>query len=239
MAPPSKPDSFPSSDKFDTLVSIQIGTGEGQRTFEVFKGVFCFYSGYFTAALDGRFIEGREGVVKLPTEDPVVFELFRHWIHTRCFFESTLAPEILLSFDMIGKLWIFGDAHDIQMLQNVVADILVAKVWDRQFPSAEVVSYILENTAEGSHLRRLLMELAKPTNIDDTKADSTNIQKPEDIVTAFERLAIRYGSRRHGTGGHTPAFRRKMASKWWQCKWHVHRDGVTCFTEETCSGGER
>ncbi|KAK3696615.1 hypothetical protein LTR37_017868 [Vermiconidia calcicola] len=175
MAPPSKSDSFPSSDKFDTLVSIQVGTGESQRTFEVFKGVLCSYSGYFTAALDGRFIEGREGVVKLPTEDPVVFELFRHWLHTRCFFESTLAPEILLSFDMIGKLWILGDAYDLRILQNVVADILVAKVLDRQFPSAEVVSYIFENTAEGSHLRRLLMEFAEPFNIDGTGAGPSNI----------------------------------------------------------------
>ena len=41
----------PLRDLFDTLIRIEVGTGEDKRTIEVFKGVLCFYSGYFNASL--------------------------------------------------------------------------------------------------------------------------------------------------------------------------------------------
>ena len=80
---------------FDTIIEVQVGTGDDKRTFEVFKGVLCFYSGYFQAALNGRFAEAHVHIVKLPTEEPLIFELFRYWIHTRRFFEPVLEPHLL------------------------------------------------------------------------------------------------------------------------------------------------
>ena len=145
---------------FDTVIRIEVGEDEKKRTFEVFKGVLCFYSGYFNAALNGRFIEAQEGIVKLPTEDPEIFELFRHWIHTRCLFESTLAPDRLLPFSTIVELWVFCDAHEVPMLQNEVANIMMQKILGaRTFPDPETLIYVSDNTVETSPLRKLLDEV--------------------------------------------------------------------------------
>lgn len=144
---------------FDTLIHLEIGTGDSKRTFEALKGVLCFYSGYFNAALNGRFREATDYAVTMPTEDPLIFDLFLHWIHTRRFFESTLEPTVLLDYATLAKLWVFGDAHHVPLLQNVVSDILTEKMFNTATaPEAEVIDYIYNNTAEGSQLREDLLD---------------------------------------------------------------------------------
>jgi hypothetical protein len=130
------------------------------RTFFIFKGVLRFYSGYFDTALNGRFVEARDHHVKLPTEYAKLFELFRMWIHTRRFYESTLAPSQLLPFNMIAGLWIFADAQDVPLLQNVASDLILEKIRDdRTFLSMDDLSYVCHNTVDSAPLRRLIAEV--------------------------------------------------------------------------------
>ncbi|KAF2768125.1 hypothetical protein EJ03DRAFT_274693 [Teratosphaeria nubilosa] len=142
---------------FDELVIITVGT-DPQRTFRVYRGVISFYSRYFAAAFNnGRFQESIDMATTLPSEDPLIFQLFVHWIHTRRFYDSTLEPSVLLDCGTIAKLWVFGDAHGVPLLQNIVADIFARKMGGLvDGVEEEVVRYVEENTMEGSVLRRLL-----------------------------------------------------------------------------------
>lgn len=89
------------------------------RTFSLYKEVLAFCSGYFAAVIDSpRFVETQDGVVKLPPEDPITFKLFAHWLYTRRVYERTLAREVLMDFLELAKLWVFGDTHDMLLLQN-------------------------------------------------------------------------------------------------------------------------
>lgn len=73
-----------------------------KRIFHMRKGVLCFYSGYFEAALNGRFSEAQENVCRLPDEDPLIFAMFEHYVHTRVLYASTLEPALLLSY-LVGR----------------------------------------------------------------------------------------------------------------------------------------
>ncbi|KAF2481679.1 hypothetical protein BDY17DRAFT_325197 [Neohortaea acidophila] len=161
MAPPSTPDNFPSQAAFDYLILIEVGPEATKRTFQVFKGVICFYSGYFATSLNSAFREAHNHVVRLPTEDPLLFAYFHHWLYTRTFFDSSLDPAVALDFDTLARLWVFGDAHDIPMLQNEVIDILRRKMDSKTFFSAEVIAYIYDNTVESSTLRHLVKQTLK------------------------------------------------------------------------------
>jgi hypothetical protein len=149
---------------FDILVRITVGPedSDSRRTFEVFKGVICFYSGYFEAAFKGRFREAKERAVTVPTEDPLIFSLFRHWIHTRRFYDSTLLPSTLMDYMTIAKLWVFADAHDVPLMRTAAVEILKDKMSDEvRIPEPATVEYILLNSAESSELRKAVLGFFK------------------------------------------------------------------------------
>lgn len=214
---------------FDTHITIEVGTGEDKRTFRVFKGVLCFYSGYFNAALNGRFIEAQQHAVKLETEDPKIFDMFRHWIHNRCFFESTLAPSRLLSFRLIAGLWIFGDAHEVPMLQNEVVNVMIQKIQESlSFPSIDDLIYINENTVESSTLRSLLADILLVLYAKELVWASLDPDRPDELFPGGnlqgtqQPLAPMRLVRRFGLSY------KQLQLPGWYCKGHVHSDGVQC-----------
>jgi hypothetical protein len=58
------------------IATIKVSTGKMERTFHAHRGLLSLYSGYFKAALDGRFAEAQSGVLELEIEEPDVFEEF-------------------------------------------------------------------------------------------------------------------------------------------------------------------
>lgn len=221
------------SDMFDTLVHIEVGAdtddGHEKRTFEIFKGVLTFYSGYFQAALSKSWHEAQTNTVKLTEEDPLVFSLFVSWIHTRRFYESTLAPTLLMNFTLLAKLWVFGDAYDVPLLQNTAMDFMVQKcTQERCFFDAESVRYIWFNTVETSKLRKLLIHGMESIELSALSGDSSRLEVGDlDDIT----WAIHYfkNDRRCCQALHTALDNTQCG-----CMWHVHRKGTTCIRcEET------
>lgn len=86
----------------DPVITIHVGTGSppDSRTFQLAKSLLASSSGYFAAALSGRFLEAEENVCRLPEEDTVVFQMFAHWAEHGTLYESTLGPEVLLSYQV-------------------------------------------------------------------------------------------------------------------------------------------
>ena len=200
----------------DTLIRIDVGIGDNMRTFTVLAGYLCFYSGYFNAALDGRFSEAQKNQVKLPTEDHKVFELFWNWIHTRRFYQSTLAPAQLLPFKMIAKLWIFADAHIVPLLQNVTSDLILEKIKDtRTVPSLEDLTYIYDNTVESSPLRLLIGDVFCVLCGEDFAWD--DLAGPSDEREQKRSVCLQ-----------PRMVNSNLRLLEWYCKYDVHGEGVSC-----------
>lgn len=97
----TSPSYRPSPEPNDPLITIHVGTGpppSHSRTLHLRKSLLTSSSGYFAAALSGRFLETEENVCRLPEEDPLVFQMFAHWVEHGTLYESTLGPEVLLSY---------------------------------------------------------------------------------------------------------------------------------------------
>lgn len=213
-----------SRDLFDTLVRIEVGTGEEKRTFEVYKGVLCFYSDYFNAALRGRFVEAQENIARLPTEDATIFDYFCTWIHKRYFFESTLAPFMLFPFDSLLKLWVFGDAHDVPMLQNEAGDMILRKIVDsRNFPSAEDLCYVCDSTLEDTPLRNLLTYMFEAICGRELKWSSLDSEGRMMTMERSGELLMPWKAKI-----------RTLPSSVYHCTWHVHEDGAKCPNALLC-----
>ncbi|KAK5688678.1 hypothetical protein LTS10_000656 [Elasticomyces elasticus] len=154
MPPPSTEDKFPPCHAFDTLIDVVVGEGDAQKTFNAYKGVLSFYSSFFDASLNGQFLEAREGIIKLPTEDPAIVEIFVHWTNTRRFCEDDKDSMEVMSYDTLARLWVFGDAHEIPLCQNAVCNILALKLYQaKDLPmrrvaglTTETVDYIIMNS---------------------------------------------------------------------------------------------
>jgi len=212
---------------FDTLVTVEVGTGDTQRTFEVFKGLLSFYFGYLDSALNGHFHEASERTVKLPSEEPLIFDLFRYWIHTRRFYPSTLEPSVLLDYDALAKLWVFGDAHLVPLLQNTVIEILAEKILDTlTAPEEEVIGFIYENTVPDSPLRFTIITSLKAM-----------MSTPEDLheeVVPWGPPLFADGAEVTKRAVWSTELRKPggVARRTWlrgdRCRRHVHEEGVCC-----------
>lgn len=161
-------------------------------------------------------MEAQEQVIKLPTEDPKIFGYFCKWIHTRCFFESTISPEIILPFQTLANMWVFGDAHEVPMFQNAVADIICQKMANPP-GSLELddLFYVRENTVESSPLRGLVAQRFYAQSWKELEWDDLNTQSVE-LVKKPKTWAELIEWRELWENG--------------MCNWHVHEDGVNCHT---------
>ncbi|KAK3712240.1 hypothetical protein LTR37_009102 [Vermiconidia calcicola] len=134
VSPPSTADKFPPADAFrsEDMVTIEVDSGDDKATFTPIKGLLTFYSGYFSTLFNSSFREAEEGTVKLKTEDPYIFLLVDHWILTRQFYHShgnaLLEPYEMLSYTTLAKLYVFGYAHKMPLMQNIVADAVAVKL---------------------------------------------------------------------------------------------------------------
>lgn len=125
----------------------------------------------------------------------------------------------------LARLWVFGDAHEVPMLQNVVSDIFIEKLrhcyclLDRKD-----IIFIWENALEGCALRQIILDINAVSASDAIKKgvlgvwslDPFNGQHAantwEALVTFAKWVEVR-GARNFN--------RRK-------CCYHVHKVGETC-----------
>ncbi|KAL0264295.1 hypothetical protein SLS55_000242 [Diplodia seriata] len=154
----------PTTSKYGGMVKIIVGRNEDSKEFHFHKGLLCWASSYFKAALkEDRFKEGIEGVVRLEEDDPDTIQRFMEWVYN-----GRILPEGLIPFQdelwevittqAMWELYAFAECRGIPLLKNdiidTVADIL-ARTWDMVPPSA--VLQIYRDTPCGDGMRRLLV----------------------------------------------------------------------------------
>lgn len=126
------------------------------------KGLLCNIAPYFDAALKGSFKEAEEQSIEMPEEDAEVFKYFQLWAYTDCILTESETEKDILPILLI-KLYIFAEARCIPRLQNAVIDLFI----DRSITSNSVpfkqLNFIYANTADGSLLRRLFVDISAST----------------------------------------------------------------------------
>lgn len=60
---------------------MKVLVGEEQTPYYHYKAVLSRYSRFFRAALEGSWEESRSGVVKLPEQEPVAFDILSSWLY--------------------------------------------------------------------------------------------------------------------------------------------------------------
>ncbi|EME84971.1 uncharacterized protein MYCFIDRAFT_83022 [Pseudocercospora fijiensis CIRAD86] len=206
VALPSTPDKRPSAEHFDSMIQIKVGTGSEMQTFDMYKGVLRFYSGYFRTAIEnienGRFAEAQDGAINLPDEEPEIFNLFRGWLYTRVL-PKVEDPQSDSAWRILFKLWCFGDRRNIPLLQNEVLDRLALEgLTHRTTPM-----YSLQNISGVSHQRSRSNGASKHSgqearNFKDDLLKYMLEKRPKFIPDEFEKSDM--------------------------CEWHVHEEGVRC-----------
>lgn len=67
--------------RYDYNDTISVLIGSEERRFVVHKDVICSSSKFFKAACSANWKEGQEGIVRLPTAKPPVFEMYMDWLY--------------------------------------------------------------------------------------------------------------------------------------------------------------
>lgn len=207
-------------------------SNDGARTFEVFQGVLCFYSGYFEAMFSHPWQEGQHQSMQLRTEDPYIVDFFVHGIHTRHFYDSTLEPYLLMDYLTLSRIRIFADAHDIPMLQNEVMDLLQQKLrCTVSFFSTEEIEYIIETTNPNAELRQLVIDSARGLLLATFEFSGSETREVL-MEESLPMIAVLVNStlthlRKENSSALTKVYNKVSLLR--SCsRLHVHRDGQKC-----------
>ena len=133
------------------------------------KGLLCRYSGYFNAALTGRFSEAQAGIVELRGLEPHIFKHFHDWLYTQKLpsirredVKEKQSPETFWDREKqeIVDLYAFGLCRICPELVNAVINMLVHKLPRKSLIPCAEYAYNNEATS-GTPLCRLLVDKAR------------------------------------------------------------------------------
>ncbi|KAL9035341.1 MAG: hypothetical protein Q9180_004913 [Flavoplaca navasiana] len=145
---------------------VQLKVGAKEKIFYVHQGLICESSPFFRAAFTGGFKEN-SGSITLEEDDPVIFGHIVQWLY-RGKLETLSKVEVDTGFDYwmtLFQLYVLADKYGIRLLKNAVMGLLF-QTHDRRKekntethkpPQQSCITYVYENTAPGSQLRRFLV----------------------------------------------------------------------------------
>ncbi|KAK8164022.1 hypothetical protein IWX90DRAFT_435785 [Phyllosticta citrichinensis] len=134
---------------------IKVVVGPDMVEFKVHTGLISHHSSWFRSACEGtgsRDADGTTHTIRLPEDDPEVFEAVLTWVYTRKFSEKLDAFQLKSRF--LYKIYIFADKRGVPALKVRVIDALFDKNGSLHYDS---IKYVYENTRRGSGLRKFLV----------------------------------------------------------------------------------
>jgi hypothetical protein len=213
-----------SSSAYGSQATIIIGTDDDKRIFYVDHGLLTFYSGYFKAALSGRWTSAEDDAIKLDTEAPRTFERFVSWLYTRSITDD---DDEKANCQLIIDLWLFADRREIPLLMNEMLDALKDRIVTEKTIPTTLLGTTYERTMPGSALRRMIVHAITATASEPLVADdSKKALWPHDALwdTMKEFLKVPrpqpVGVASYATMDICPLF-------------HTHEEGVRCVSKGT------
>lgn len=153
------------ADKSDRLTGeftkIVVGNAEIQQEFFVHKRLLCERSQYFCRMLQGGFREAREGVVSMPEDCPLAFEVFVNWLYAG--FVPSLSPKLVRSSSRITLLVKFHVLAEKLILPETVKaavlDHILYLFKQRERFLLSDLKYVLRNTLDDCPMRALVKDM--------------------------------------------------------------------------------
>ncbi|RDW92786.1 BTB/POZ domain-containing protein [Aspergillus mulundensis] len=148
---------------------ITILVGKEEKSFFVHDNLLRRSSAFFEKALDGPWIEATQRTVKLPEDNPEIFAIYAHYAHwlysdNLAIVDNTSRESSLGDFFELTDCYVFGNKVLCPGFQNAVIDAYVMNWYNSSCrllfrPGEEIVKRIYGNTAPGSALRRIVIDL--------------------------------------------------------------------------------
>ncbi|KAF2276942.1 uncharacterized protein EI97DRAFT_457689 [Westerdykella ornata] len=209
----------PSPKTYGQMITVVVGKGKRQRSFQVYEGLLTYWSSYFRAALSPAWKEANSNIIELPEDSAKVFEAFFHWLFT----ERLEREGTSLSSRLICKLYVFSDARGIPELGNAAIDLLFQKTASDWIFPAEDIGYIYRNTRSASGLRKFIQDDSVCIDWAESMEEGEKYPPAEffaDILARVSQgtLVIPSFERRPTDEEHIENLRKKL------CEYHEHPD---------------
>ena len=123
--------------------------GPESRSFKVPEGRLRMHSLVFDRMCSAPFREAKQRLIKLPEDDPTVFEGFFDWMHS-----SKPQVDFSKGTKPIFSLAIFAEKYQICHLINQISD-LIKKDLQKHRLNPKILAQVFSSVPEGTVLRRL------------------------------------------------------------------------------------
>jgi hypothetical protein len=148
---------------------VKVGEGENQETFDVHESLITSHSLFFKKAMSGSWKESEDRVIKLPEDDPEIFNVYVHHLYTG---SVAVIPEPLPA-DYAGAptrkiiclLYVLAEKLQDIKAKNSAIEALLADCRVKQpngkyyFPGSHNVDIIYSGTLPGSMARKFLVDI--------------------------------------------------------------------------------
>ncbi|KAG9657190.1 hypothetical protein KCU64_g5366, partial [Aureobasidium melanogenum] len=202
------------------IVTIEVGMEK--KVYSIHKDLLVFYSDYFRAAFNGSFTEAAEGKISLPHESANVFDIVVKFVYTR---QLSDGVDCDVSWEMLCRVWIFGDKYLMPALQNEVMTALQLKYDKTKAAPTSCLKVIYNNTVSGSLLRKFVVDLAAYTVTGMDEFMKINETEKRWTYDALIDLVKTIGAKKKQDVG---IYELPEANRH-KCYYHVHADGEKCL----------
>lgn len=141
------------------LLTIEAGEGANMKTFYVHTHLICAHAVFFRIACNGKWKEGLESLVRLPTDDPKIVGLYLKWLYTFDLPKPKLKESVV--WENLVDLYVLGEKFQDHTLKNIIVNVFI--MGRRYASGCRWLSYahtrLSEDAAENTPLRRLVVDL--------------------------------------------------------------------------------
>jgi hypothetical protein len=154
---------------YQGFVQVAVGKEQHLQVFDVHEYLITARSPFFRKVMSGNWQEAKDRLVKLPEDDPAIFQLYVHLLYTNML---AVIPNPGLAKDdsmeevsRLAKLYVLAEKlQDIETKDLVVEAMLLGSREIRKdgqcyAPGPEAVGAIYAGTMPGSPMRRLYVDI--------------------------------------------------------------------------------
>ena len=134
-------------------------------------------------------------MVKLPDDDPEIFETYIQWLYTGTVFSKVKGKFGSSNYVHLAKLYTLGEKLVDAVFQNQVVDAIVAGVREADtivgtpvYPGQIEINMIYHNTPPGNPARRLMVDIWQRWGCKAWVVEETNNVSPEFLVDLMRAL---------------------------------------------------
>jgi hypothetical protein len=166
----------PHTHKFTTDNLVTLDVGPNHHKIIVHKHSITRTSGFFSAALGKKWIEGQTRTIELPEEIPEHMEYYCEYLYsgelpTKDFSHRESGDNMEAGFELLANLYVLGERRmDAKLRNAIIHEMLCVQTLPVRIPAAfgfnnscvpptTAVNIIYQGTREGPPARRLMVDM--------------------------------------------------------------------------------